>query len=1198
MKSKKILIPVMLASIIGTGAYATHTQVREIFAVNQYESNTTITNSNREGDELKLTGFVANGEVGKTYSLPTPTVSTGTTVKVSILNPRGVYEAKEQVITTTNGYEGNESGTLELKYSGIYTLLYTATNSFGMTTSSEQLTINVSSNKYEITKPTNSPYVLPTTVKVEQEGLKVELPILKKADEEQVLLKKVDNTIVRNTDADTSLEIYLEDKNSQKTVLVDTSDNNADINKVQEENGRMFVAIDKNLLAQGTYIIHYRYYEGTNSDTRVLKDTETSRFTASNVLDTSTIKLQMSYDSTKPTATSIKLGQENTLPTVTVKNKTNGSTMSAYTTITIDYKGKNASEYQTLGTIDSFETDLFEKEGDYRITYKVSLDLFGVDAITDTFRIDNVTDNTKPNLYVVDAYTLTDENKADFEQLTSEEIDEMFTIAEHRIPNTVEMKAGKATIALPAMYATDNLTNSSELIYKIDYRKASNNTRRTFFNSANASETKKYNQEMIFDEITEAGDYTIIYSVEDKKGNVTDRSFSITVYKEGDEEYVDKVSKATPTITFTLSQDYIDSNADLIFDKPTAKDSYDTRIKLETYYTLNNETEHRVLKTNDQGKYVIEKELFAGKSSITVVVEATNDVGATKTVKRTIRVLNSINAGDKLHFDSATATGYLSELYELNGTTAQKGIDQGQNVKLPDMTAHDALGNNLSLDVVVRDKNNKITTVFNGYNTTPTSSTLTDTTSVTMVSGAYFKATYAGKYTITYIAKNNGNYVAKTYEITINNTQLPELVLSNINSLSTSIQLGKAFYPEKARLNEDGTDLPLVGEETGATAITKWSIYQAQRPAYLASAAAYAQEVYGKTTVDATIEAEYTQALTDWEQANKVLTHSLILGEDGTPAGFIPKEAGVYYIEYQGSKNGTDWVSKIVSVKAEDTTKPIITLDSGYQEYYNAFKEDTEGSKSMKITLPGFTVTDPYEQDYASLVASKSVTVVNSDGDKFEVTQEENGSYVFYATGDDSYTVTYNAKDSSGLAAESYKFTVYIGDYEDPTLTFTDTKAQEKLIPSTLKLGETFTLDTADLVQYLMDNRTEADKIKVTAVLRNSSNASITNSLESENSADQEKKNKYSYTLDKAGTYTLTLTLKDEVGNRNTYTYTITVTENTDGNKNVVGTVVGTVLIVLSLGLLAGVIIYFAVTSKKGKKSTKKAKTNKNTTKK
>lgn len=1190
MKTKNILIPVMVASVLGTGAYATTTSVREIFAVENYAQ--AVTNSEYVGDELKLTGFVANAEVGKTYQLPTPTVSAGTTVTVSILNPRGVYEAENKEITTTNGYEGNESGVLELKYSGMYTLLYTATNSNGMKTSSEQLVINVTSNKYEITQPTNSPYVLPDTIKVNQENVKLELPTVKKADDEQELLKVVEGNVVRNADADTSLEIYLEDNTSNKTTLLDTSVDSPNTNGVKVENGRLYVEVSKDILTQGTHLIHYRYYEGTTSTTRVLKATDTRRFTASNTLDTSAIKLQFSYNSSKPTASTIKLGQDNTLPGITVKNKNTGNTINAYTTIKIDYKERNASSYTTLGTVDTLTTDLFQKEGDYRITYTASLDLFGVEAVSDTFRIDNITDSTKASLYVVDAYELTEDSIADFEHLTSEEIQEKFTIAEHRIPNTVEMKDGKATITLPAMYATDNLTDSSKLTYKIDYRKASNNTRRTFFNSANASETKKYNQTMVFDEITEAGDYTIIYSVTDEKGNVTDRPFSITVYKEGDQEYRDEVSKATPSVTFTLSQDYIDSNADLVFDKPTAKDSYDTRVLLETYYTLNNETEHRTPTINEQGKYVIEKEILEGKSSITVVVNATNDQGNTKTVKRTIRVLNSLNSGDKLHFDNTVATDYLNELYTLNKTTADKGIDQGQNVVLPSMTVVDALGNNLSVDVVVRDSKGKITTLFGSGLTT--SSIANNQLTVSTLKGAYFKATYSGSYTITYVAHNNGNYVAKSFAISINNTQLPELVLSNINSLSASIQLGKAYYPEKARLSDDGQDLPLVGEETGATAITKWSIYQAEVPAYLASANAYAKEVYDIATADEKITAEYEQALSDWQQANKVLSHSLIYGEDGTPAGFVPTEAGVYYIKYEGTKNGTDWVSKVVSIKAEDTTKPTIEFDGGYQDtmYFNTFTPDAE-STTMKITLPAFNVVDPYELDHAALNASRSVTVVNSDGDKFDATMQEDGTWVFYATGNDSYTATYNAKDSSGLAAESRKISVYIGDYTDPTLTFGDTKAQEKLIPTTLKLGETFTLDTADLVQYLNDDRTEASKIKVTAVLRNSSNASMTNSLESENKSDQEHKNKYSYTLNNAGTYTLTLTLKDEVGNRNTYTYTITVTEKTDGNKNVVGTVVGTVLIVLSLGLLAGVIIYFAVTSKKGKKSSKKGKTTK-----
>ena len=1188
MKTKKILIPVLLASVLGTGAIASESYVRDVFVEAAYQATSV---SATMGDDLKLAGFVSNAEVGEEYTLPTATAGNGgTTITLNVLNPRGVYEVKDAVITSgTNGYTGNEQGKLQLQYSGVYTLYYTAKNSQGMTTNSEQLTINVTSSNYEIVKPTNTQYVIPSTIHVNQENLKIEVPTVKKGDEEQTLFTVEEGEVVANASADTSLEIVLEDKDGEKTPLLDSATSKPEV----DANGKFYVAVPSSLLVkQGTYIIHYKYYEGKDSDTRVIKDTETTRFTTSNNLDTDKIQLQMSYNSSLPTATSIVLGEENTLPTVTVKDKTSGSTMNAYTTIKIDYKERNASGYTTLGTIDTFDTDLFTKAGDYRITYTVNLDLFGLEPVTNSFRIDNVTDNKKPELYVVSGYTLNEANKDQYEHLTDEEIDELLTQVEYDIPSTVVLdgESNAANITLPAIYARDNMTNSSELIYKIDYRKSSNNTRKTIYNSTNTESTHKYNETLAFNEIKEAGEYTIIYSVEDQNGNVTERSFTVQVYQAGDSEYTDKVQKATPSVSLTLSKDYIDANADLVFDKPTAKDSYDARVKLETYYLLNDDPTQRELTVNTDGQYVIEKDVLATARKVTVVVNATNDQGNTKTVKRVINVLNGQNAGNELGFDLTTANSYLDNLYTLNNTTESDGIDQGQNVKLPAMTVEDTLGNNLSLEIVVRDKNNNITTVFNGYS----ASSNDGVTKVTMLEGAYFKATYAGEYTITYIAKNNGNYLAKSYKVTINNTQLPELVLSNIDSLSTSIQVNQAYYPEKARLSEDGVDIPLKGEDDSSQATTSWAIYQAQKPEYLTSLANYVQEVYGTSSNLEQYQAEYDQAVSNWEQANKVLTYTLIMGEDGTPAGFIPKESGVYYIEYTGQRSAdSEKVTKIVSVKAEDKSVPTITLDSGYQEYYNAFKADDE-KDTMKIELPGFTVTDPYEQDYDSLVASKKVTVVNSDGDNFEVTQAEDGSYYFFATKDDSYTVSYNAKDTNGNAAETVKLTIYIGDYEDPTLTFTDTKTQEKYIPSTVKLNEKFTLDTADLVQFLYDNRTDAENIKVTAVLRNSSNTSLTNELESENSAsDVTVKNKYSYTLDKVGTYTLTLTVKDEVGNSKQYTYTINCTEDTEGNVNVVGTVVGTVLIVLSLGLLAGVIIYFAVTGKKGKKSSKKSKTSK-----
>ena len=83
------------------------------------------------------------------------------------------------------------------------------------------------------------------------------------------------------------------------------------------------------------------------------------------------------------------------------------------------------------------------------------------------------------------------------------------------------------------------------------------------------------------------------------------------------------------------------------------------------------------------------------------------------------------------------------------------------------------------------------------------------------------------------------------------------------------------------------------------------------------------------------------------------------------------------------------------------------------------------------------------------------------------------------------------------------------------------------------------------------------------------------------------------YTFDKTGEYTFTIKLKDTAGNstNNTYKYTITVKDSdTKTNTNKDTSVVGTVLIVLSVVILAGVVAYFVITTKKVDKKAVEAK--------
>ena len=74
----------------------------------------------------------------------------------------------------------------------------------------------------------------------------------------------------------------------------------------------------------------------------------------------------------------------------------------------------------------------------------------------------------------------------------------------------------------------------------------------------------------------------------------------------------------------------------------------------------------------------------------------------------------------------------------------------------------------------------------------------------------------------------------------------------------------------------------------------------------------------------------------------------------------------------------------------------------------------------------------------------------------------------------------------------------------------------------------------------------------------------------------------YKWKFDQTGDYTLKIVLKDKAGNstQDKYKYTITVTDKTPSTKSI-SPVVGTVLIVCSVLILAGVIVYFVIASKK-----------------
>ncbi len=219
-----------------------------------------------------------------------------------------------------------------------------------------------------------------------------------------------------------------------------------------------------------------------------------------------------------------------------------------------------------------------------------------------------------------------------------------------------------------------------------------------------------------------------------------------------------------------------------------------------------------------------------------------------------------------------------------------------------------------------------------------------------------------------------------------------------------------------------------------------------------------------------------------------------------------------------------------------------------------------------------------------------------------------------YGTG--TYTVTYSVADGDDKL-EDKVFYIKVGDSEGPTLTMTkETELKQNIVhdgtnaieyavvvnknAKTIKIyatsnGQTlFSYDDIDLSITDRDSKNEIiDDYtwnRLTCELLNgSSSLSATTSTE-------DGATKYLYTIESTGTYTLKLTSKDSKGNdafKDVEVEFKVVDKVEDKSDN--GTVVGAVLIVVSLIVLAGLILFFTFFGKKGGKSKSNKKDKKET---
>lgn len=271
---------------------------------------------------------------------------------------------------------------------------------------------------------------------------------------------------------------------------------------------------------------------------------------------------------------------------------------------------------------------------------------------------------------------------------------------------------------------------------------------------------------------------------------------------------------------------------------------------------------------------------------------------------------------------------------------------------------------------------------------------------------------------------------------------------------------------------------------------------------------------------------------------------------------------------------------------------------------HNVIESEESGKTVKKVELPLLDDNTVKINGNSKLNLEKSTIVISINGGTGSSTLEtikmseyktfdsrhvkydaaEDKLYL-YLIEDGTYTITYSAQASKANGENVSdptveKYNIANGDVNKPEISF---KTSEKAFLNG-RDKDSFTLKDNKLILKpselkFTDRESSEEYLK--------EHYSITVKGPSGEVERKGEGDTYEFILPSAGQYTITITVTDEAQWTTTRNITITVGKNDAGNKNVTQ-VVGTVLIVISCVVLAGVVTYFIVSKVKADKKNKR----------
>lgn len=997
----------------------------------------------------------------------------------------------------------------------------------------------------------------------------------------------------------------------------------------------------------GIYKIQYTYKRGVNRPTKTITIKVSENFEEPNEFKVSTA----------PSFDKFELGQTGiTLPKLTAKNEYQNDVAYNVKSIKIVKESDSTisqeltnNNYKFDMTLKAFNltdaTDTYDKlKGNYVITYTL-VDAYGNE--TDyTKRIEGVTVSSKPTIKMVYDYEADGTMKEGNFVTSAETIN-----ADTQLQN----KYGYDEIILPAAYAEDNVSKSNELIvvrylrnvntstiYYVDNLKYNSSTGEleevkagdVGYNYAAVVDAEDYvgdadglakaqaeaakighiNQAVKFkfssddDKAkTNDGTYQLEYRVIAK--NIKKRESTLTV--SGSTKYTFTVigyslaptEDMAPTVEITniVNNIYVDRNEELTVNF-TATDDDDTRLKNAVYYYYGNKSaaniakdiKDRINKHNDNTMHVLDKDALLedlAKDDNTLSPAYVGYTGITKAE------LNEAGTGYVVKFDT---TG--------DNKAAEKAV-------IVAISYNDY--NNISVD----------TRTVNFKKTGEEDKVAPVVSEAILGTGCSFEWDDV-----------NDNYKLKETAVIGDTVVLPELVytdagddtlLTNISyyidsPLNTNTGLsylspyakkypGKKIVGGKIDIAQGGNYVVVYSatDDAGNTTVTYFTfeVERNSKPIFSVNPVGNDITISGNTvTAEVGSTISFDTILRDGDSKN-IINGTVTVdiddnGLDYSASGdrdmsYIFNSVGTYTLTFSAD----DAVDKVVYVNI--TAKKLEWLDE--------FSLPEYADTNSDIYLPDIAASDN---------AVVKVTVTPPNGSKLEKPVEKvsieidqqgkKASYWYFKTNDakGNYTIKYTATTADATLEKT--FTIKVGDNVPPTIKFEHKAELEKDIvyDGSNQIQIKFDVKKTGAVEdrYFKIKATSNGEtiysydlgMKITDITDGSSNATtmywsdLKYEIVGDSSLKQDTEDENLYLISGTGTYTIKLSIKDANGNETVESIVFKVVDKSEvEEKN--DTVVGIVLIVISLVVLAGVILFFMLTgkkggSKKGKKVVKQAK--------